>query len=157
MRWLIWAVLLPSCLTALGLIAWWSYQRFAEVFRFDRARDQFRLQREWLEARFLNSLTRTDPIERLRWEDAHWRDEIVWARDRKSRRLLALIEVHFDPDPFDDLPDHPPRLTTVLFEYHKGHWTADGRRLDEIRPSEAFLRDRQFEPVALPPTSPRRV
>lgn len=151
MKWAIWAVLLPACFAALGVLAWWSYRRFREEYRAVLAREQFRFGREWLEARFLDSLARDDPFERLRWEEARWHDEIVWARDRQTRRLLALIEVHFDHDPLIDPPDQPPRHATVLFEYHRGAWRADGTRLDETRPNEAFLRHRRLEPVAIPP------
>lgn len=151
MRLLIWALVLPACFAAAWVVLRLSFRRVFEVMRFEQARDQFRLQREWLEARFLDSLHRSDPIERLRWEEAHWHDEIVWARDRQTRRLLALIEVHFDSDPYDDYPDHPPRHATAVFEYHGKTWRADGHRLDETRPDEAFLRHQRFEPVSLPP------
>ena len=90
---------------------------------------------------------RSTPIERLRWEDAHWHDEVLWARDRQTRRLLALIGVHFDADPFDDLPDSAARHATALFEFRKGRWHAEGKRLDEIRPDEAVRRNQRFEPV----------
>ena len=116
----------------------------------DHARELFRQQREWLEARFLTALgRRSTPIERLRWEDAHWHDEVLWARDRQTRRLLALIGVHFDADPFDDSPEPRPRHATALFEFRKGRWIAEGKRLDEIRPDEAVLRHQRFEPVVL--------
>ncbi len=108
------------------------------------------MQRESLEARFLTCLGRVDPIERLRWDEAHWHDEVVWARDRQSRRLLALIGVHFDDDA-GGYVSAPPRHATALFEFRRGRWQTDGRHIDEIRPSEAFLRHREFEPVVLPP------
>jgi hypothetical protein len=119
----------------------------------DRARELFRPQREWLEARFLSALGKSDPLERLRWEDAHWHDEILWARDRKTRVLLALIGVHFDGPEFDPLGESPSRHATALFEFRRGRWVAEGKRLDEVRPDEAVLRGQRFEPVV---TQPRR-
>jgi hypothetical protein len=150
MQSLILAGMLPLCVAA----AVWIVLRnpFRQVFQemhIDHARDLFRAQREWLEARFLTALGRLDPAERLRWDDAHWHDEVVWARDRQTRRLLALIGVHFDAHPFDDPAEPAPRHATALFEYRKGRWIADGKRLDATRPDEAFLRhQRLFEPVA---------
>ena len=41
-------------------------------------------------------LGKLDPVEGIRWEDAHWHDEVLWARDRQSRTFLALVGVHFD-------------------------------------------------------------
>jgi hypothetical protein len=146
-----WVWILPVSFGAAWLILRLSFRRVFDVMHVEQAREQFKLQREWLEVRFLDSLGKIDSVERLRWEEAHWHDEIVWARDRPTRRLLALIEVHFDADPFDQYPDHPPRHATVLFEHYRGHWRADGKCLDEVRPAEAFLRHQRFEPVSLPP------
>jgi hypothetical protein len=150
---IIWGVVLPACLVAAWLIVRRPVRQFLEEMHVDHARELFRQQREWLEARFLGALAKVDPSERLRWEDAHWHDEILWARDRHTRRLLALIGVHFDSDPFDDPSDSHPRHATALFEFRKGRWVAEGKRLDEIRPDEAVRRSQRFEPVV---THPRR-
>lgn len=148
MGWRIWGGLLPVCLVALWLVLRRPLRQFFEDMHFDHARELFRQQREWLEARFLAVLAKNDPLEAVRWEEAHWHDEVVWARERPSRRLLALIGVHFDSaDPIFDFSDQPPRHATALFEYRKGRWHAEGKRLDEIRPDEAFLRHQRFEPV----------
>ncbi len=45
-----------------------------------------------------------DPAEGQRWEAAQWHDEVLWARDRQTRCLLALVCVHFEPGPFDEFP-----------------------------------------------------
>ena len=152
MEWLIWAGLLPGCVLAAVLIARRPARQVWEEMHVDRARVLFRQRREWLEARFVGALLRADAAEGHRWEDARWHDEIVWARDRQSRRLLALIGVHFEPDPLDDPPF--PHHATALFEFRKGRWHAEGKRLDEIRPDEAFLRLHRFERVVV--HQPRR-
>jgi hypothetical protein len=148
MLWMIWAGMLALCVAAAWLVLRRPFRHVVEEMHVDHARDQFHRQREWLEARFLTALGRINPAERIRWDVAHWHDEIVWARDRQSRNLLALIGVHFDANPFDDPPEPTPRHATALFEFRKGRWAADGKRLDELRPDEAFLRhQRLFEPV----------
>ncbi len=80
-----WAILVPICL----ILSWFVIRRpvreVVEELHVERARDLFRIRREGLEARFLSSVGRLDPAEKLRWDDARWRDEVVWARDRKSR------------------------------------------------------------------------
>ncbi len=145
--WLIWCGVVPGAVLTTWLVARGPVRHLIEAIRFDRARVEFRQQREWLEARFLGALSRIDPPEAARWDDAHWQDDIRWARDRRSRRLLALLGVEFDRNPFDE---SAPRHATALFEYRKGRWLADGQRVDSLRPDEALLRHRRYEPVTPP-------
>lgn len=154
MMWFIWGMLFPACLTAFYLLLRRCSRDLGGDLRVARARDQFRLQREWLEARFLSALGRDDPIERLRWDEAQWHDEVVWARDRQTHRFLALIGVHFEPEPFETEfePDATPlHHATVIFEHAHGRWRTDGLRLDEVYPHEAFLTYRRLEPVVVAP------
>jgi hypothetical protein len=156
MGFLIWTGVLPVCFVVAWLILRRPLRLFLEDLHLDHARDQFRLQREWLEARFVSSLNQNDPIEGQRWDDAHWHDEVYWARDRQSRRLLALVGVHFESDPFEVVSTH--RMSTALFEYRKGRWSAEGKRLNEVRPDEAVGRNQRFEPVVVSQhPQPRRV
>jgi hypothetical protein len=136
-------------LSVCGLIAWvvlWRpVRQIVEDVRVEHARALFHQQREWLEARFITTLARADAAEGRRWEAAHWHDEVLWARDRKTRRLLALVCVHFEPDPFE--VSLVQRHATALFEFCGGRWKTDGKRLDEMRPADAVARDHRFEAV----------
>jgi hypothetical protein len=147
----LWAGLLPVC----GLAAWLVLRRPIRTVLESRdvgfAREQFRRQREYLEARFLSAMARHDPVERLRWEDAVWLDEVIWARDRQSRRLLALIGVRFENEGYSDDPDEEPaRNATALFVFKDGRWHADGHHLDALQPIEAVMRHRHLEPIVVP-------
>ncbi|MGE3818292.1 MAG: hypothetical protein AB7I30_02565 [Isosphaeraceae bacterium] len=155
MGWIIWGGPLAACLLAGWLILRRPVQRFTEELHVDHARVTFRQQRERLEARFVAALAYLDPIEHYRWDRAHWHDEVLWARDRKSRVFLAMIGVHFDEPVYDAIGEPQPRHATALFEYRKGRWCADGKRLDEIRPDEAVFQNRRFEPVLIPYLPPR--
>ena len=108
----------------------------------------FAQKREWLEARFISVLNRVDPIEGQRWESAHWHDEVLWARDRQTRDLLALSLRPFRARAIRATLE--PRHATVLFEFRKGHWCAEGKRLDEMRPDEAIGGNRRFEASSSP-------
>src|SRR3954471_7741378 len=154
MGWIIGGGVLLACLVAAWLILRGPLRQLSEEVHAERARELFRQRREWLEADFLGAMNKTNPAERIRWEDAHWHDEVLWARDRQNRRLLALIGVHFGASLFDELPDPNSRHATALFEDRKGRWFAEGKRLDEIRPDEAVRRNQRFEPVNM---HPRRV
>lgn len=150
MGWIIWGIVLPSCLLAAWGIVRKPLRQIVEELGFDQGRLRFRQEREWLEARFLTALGKIDPIERLRWEGARWHDQVHWARDNQTRRLIALVEIHFEPEGFDLSDDHDAGHATALFEYRKGRWSADGKRLDATRPDEALLRHTRFEPVTPP-------
>ena len=112
-----------------------------------RARAEFRLRREHLEMDFLNALECNDPVDRVRWEGADWLDEVIWAREKHSRRLLALVGARFDPS---GIGGDPHDFATTIFEFQDGRWQTQGYYLDAIRPSEAFQRHRQLEPIELP-------
>jgi hypothetical protein len=152
MGWLIWAGILPLCLIVTFLLLQRPIRLFLEDLHVDQARETFHHQREWLEARFVTALDRVDPLEGARWDEAKWHDEVLWARDRQTRTLLALVCVHFEAAPFDH-----GRLATAVFEYRKGRWCADGKRLDETRPDQVVGRNRPFEPVEIVQPSARRV
>ena len=150
MGWIIWGLVLPTCLVAAWLIVRNPLRQVLEELSVDQARLAFRQQREWLEARFLSALGKVDPIERLRWENARWHDQVHWARDHQTRRLLALVEIHFETDPFDTSPEPIAGHATALFEYRKGRWFADGKRLDATRPDEVLQRPGRFQPLGPP-------
>ncbi len=155
MGWLIGAGILPLCIFAAWCILHRPLRVFFEDMHVDQAREAFRRRREHLEAEFVTSLGRIDREEGLRWEDARWKDEVVWARDRQTRCLLALVGVQFDPDIYE--PSRARRHATAVFEFQQGRWKADGKRLDQIRPSEAVGRNRRYEPVVVVPSNPRHV
>ncbi len=152
MRWFIVAGLLPICFAAMVAVLRSTLHGMAGPSpQWERARDEFRLRREWLEAQFLDGLAQLDPAERRRWEQASWHDEVAWARDRQTGRFLALVEVHFDGNACKRELDAAKQHATIVFEYVRGQWRTDGRRLDELRPQEALRRNFRYEPVTPPP------
>ena len=152
---LIGAGILSVCLFVAWMILRQPLRQIAEDVHVDHARALFHQQREWLEARFISSLSQVDPADSQRWEAAQWHDEILWARDRQTRHLLALVCVHFEAGPFDVWPGR--RHATALFEFRKGRWCVDGKSLDEMRPDEVVGRNQPFEAVVVPQANPRRV
>jgi hypothetical protein len=148
---LVWGGALATCLVAAGLIVMGPLRRFFEKLTAEKAREQFRARREYLEVDFMIALGKTNPTERVRWEEGYWHDEILWARDCQTRRLLALIGVDFGINLFEDLSEPSGHHATALFEFRKGRWYAEGKRLDEIRPDEVVRRNQRFVPVIMHP------
>jgi hypothetical protein len=149
---LIWGGVLPLCLIVAVFILRKPLRLFLEDLHVDQARESFHHQREWLEARFVTVLGRIDSAEGQRWEDAKWQDEVLWARDRQTRCFLALVCVNLETNPFES-----GRHATAVFDYRKGRWHAEGKRLYEIRPDEAVGRNRRFEPVVIVHHPTRRI
>ncbi len=148
MWWIVWGGVLLAAFGLGWIVVVRPFLELSARARFDRARGMFRVRRERLEARFVTRIGVDTPAERRLWEDATWEDSVVWARNRSSRRLTALIGVRFRP-----LPAEPrSRRATAVFEFRGGSWHADGKRLDAIGPDEVCERIRSFELVALPRT-----
>jgi len=152
---LIGAGILSVCFLVTWLILRRPVRQIVEDVRVESARALFHQRREWLEARFITALSLAEPVEGERWEEAQWQDEVLWARDRQTHHLLALVCVEFEPEPFDLSP--VPRHATALFEFRRGNWCADGKRIDEVRPYEAVGRNQRFEAIVVPQPHPRRV
>ncbi len=136
---------LTGCFLAAWAVLLRPVRRMVEDVRIEHARALFHRNRERLEARFISALDRSDPTECEMWESAHWHDDVLWVRDRQTHHLLALTCVHFEPEPFEFSTDQ--RHATAIFEFHDGHWCAQGKHLDELRPDEAIDLFRRFETV----------
>lgn len=139
----IWAGLLPFCGLAGWMIVRQPIRAAVEARDAERARELFRRQREHLEADFVARMVRAEPLDPARWEEARWADEVVWARDRQTRNLLALVGVDLDHGGCGE------GRATAVFEYRGRRWTADGRHLRSVEPYEAFRRRPDFEPVVI--------
>ena len=113
-----------------------------------RARSEFYLRREWLEAEFL-SLAKSRGLPRgLDWVDCDFDDGVAFARDRMTRELRALVAVtiRFEAIPGGGMEDVEAvgnlRAATVVFRYAQNKWVADGRALFNVDPDEAIQRYR---------------
>jgi hypothetical protein len=143
-------LLIAAGILALCFLATWAVLRrpvrqIVEDVRVEHARTLFHRNRERLEARFVSTIERSDPDEAERWELARWDDDVIWARDRQTHHLLALTCVEFESAPFE--LSFGNTHCTAIFEFQEGHWSAQGKHLDEVRPEEAIDLFRRFETV----------
>lgn len=125
-----------------------------EEVRFERARREFRLQRERLEAKFIQRAAESGKPRGLRWADCDWEDQFVMARDRRTNQLSAFVGVtiRFEAvagGPMEDVPAVGNlRNATAVFHYDRTGWGTGGRALFNLNPDEALTHYReQFEPV----------
>lgn len=112
-------------------------------------------QREHLEAQFLAAAIASGKPRGLRWQDCEWESEIVFARERRSGCLTALVAVTISFEAFDDADaDIPsgvgdPRTASAVFVYDGSRWQTEGRAVFNFYPSEVLERLKgQYERVA---------
>ncbi len=109
--------------------------------RLARAQRDFHHQRELLEARFVERAGSTGKPRGLRWTDVDFDDDVIYARDRRTRRLKALvaIEVSFEAIEGGGMEDVEAvsnvRAATAEFLHDGERWTTEGRVFFNLAPS----------------------
>jgi hypothetical protein len=118
-------------------------RRLSRDIQVERARELFRLQRERLELLFLPAAAATGKPRGLRWVECTFEDEVLFARDRRSRELLALagVTVRFEAVAGGDMEGLPAvgdlRSASAVFFFHRGKWQTVGKAVFNMNPGEA--------------------
>jgi len=109
--------------------------------RLARAQRDFHRQREFLEAKFIERAAASGKPRGLRWTDVDFDDGVIYARDRRSRRLKALvaIEVSFEAIEGGGMEEVEAvsnvRAATAEFLHDGSRWNTDGRVYFNLAPS----------------------
>jgi type II secretory pathway pseudopilin PulG len=136
-------VIAIACVVA-ALVAWRPLRRFSRQVQLERAREGFRLQRERLEAKFLQAAQATGKPRGLRWQHCHFDSDVTFVRDKQTGEIAALVgvTVHFEAIQGSDMEDNPnvshPRSASAVFFFHKGHWNTVGKTVFNMSPIEAL-------------------
>lgn len=119
------------------------YRLARQADRLARAQRDFHRQREQLEAKFIERAAVSGKPRGLRWADVEFDDDVVYARDRKSRCLKALvaIEVSFEAVEGGGM-EHVEavsniRAATAEFLYDGSRWHTNGRVYFNLMPTAA--------------------
>lgn len=100
----------------------------------------FHRQREQLEAKFIQRAAATGKPRGLRWVDVDFDDDVLYARDRRSGRLKALvaIEVSFEAIEGGGMEEVEAvsnvRAATAEFLHDGTRWYTDGRVFFNLAP-----------------------
>jgi len=112
-----------------------------QLERVAKAQRDFHRQREPLEAKFFDLAAISGKPRGLRWVDIEFDDDVVYARDRKTRRLKALvaIEVRFEAVEGGGMEEVEAvsrvRAATAEFIHDGDRWTTQGRVYFNLAPS----------------------
>jgi len=123
--------------------------------RIARAQRDFHRQREPLEAKFIEKAAATGKPRGLRWLDVEFDDDVVYARDRRSRRLKAMVavEVRFEAIEGGGMEEVEAvsriRAATAEFLHDGNRWITEGRIYFNLAPSATVkYLAADLEPVA---------
>src|SRR5262245_56702985 len=109
MPWLWLLALLLALTLVFVLLAWNRLKRWGDQVQLARARELFHLQHERLQADFLRAAAATGKPRGLIWVECLFESELEFARDRQTRRLMALVAatVRFEAVAGSDMEDLP--------------------------------------------------
>jgi len=109
--------------------------------RLTSAQRGFHRQRELLEAKFIERAAASGKPRGLRWADVSFDDDVIYVRDRRSRKLKALvaIEVSFEAIEGGGMEEVEAvanvRAATAEFLHDGTRWGTEGRVYFNLAPS----------------------
>jgi hypothetical protein len=127
-----------------AVLAWRPLRRFSRQVHLERAREAFRLQRERLEASFVQAAQATGKPRGLAWKDCQFEPEVTFVRDKLSGEIAALmgVTIQFEATPGGDMEGNPNvanlRNASAVFFFHRGHWNTVGKAVFNMNPGEAL-------------------
>ena len=130
-------------LAAIALMVWRPFRAFSREVQLERARELFLLQRERLEMHFLKAAAASGKPRGLLWKDCEWESEVIFARERQSAQLAALVSItiQFEAVPGGDMEGLPAvgnlRNASAVFFFQRGHWHTVGKAIFNMNPDEA--------------------
>jgi hypothetical protein len=109
-----------------------------------RARDLFARQRSELQRAFFEAAAASGKPRGLRWKTLEWEPGALFARERATGRLAALVGVTiaFEAIEGSDMEDLPAvgnlRNASAVFFFHAGRWHTTGKTIFNLNPDEAL-------------------
>ena len=140
-----WGAIGAAALVGLAVaLAWKPIRSAVRAARYERARKEFRRQRERLEAKFFQLAAASGKPRGLRWTNCDFENDVAYARDRHSGELCAFVAVTIAFEAIEGgLMEGVEavgnlRPATAMFRTHREHWTTDGRAIFNLNPAEAI-------------------
>lgn len=142
--WIVGGVVLLPLLGVVAVLLWQRLAAAKAEARLRAARQQFRRQREWLEARFFTMASESGRPRGLAWVECDFADEVAFARDKQTGDLRALVAVNISFEALEGggMEDNPNvgriRAATAVFLHRAGNWETDGRAIMNLDPRQAI-------------------
>lgn len=144
-----WICLGLAVLIAIGAVAgyllWRPYRLARQEKSLVRARREFHLRREQLEAKFVQRAGESGKPRGLTWVDCDFENDVTYARDKRSGQLSAFVGVtiSFAATEGGGMEDVEAvgnlRAATAVFSFdEKRQWFTEGRAIFNLNPTEAI-------------------
>jgi len=141
-----WWAVAAAVATAGGIAAllWRRVRTRLRRAEYQRYCAEFHLQRERLEAKFVELAGSSGKPRGLRWTDCMFEDEVTYARHRQTGELCAFVgaTIAFEAVEGGGMEDVEAvgnlRAATAVFRLDRGRWQTDGRAIFNLNPAEAI-------------------
>jgi hypothetical protein len=131
-------------LAVVALLAAKPLRNAMQEAQLAEARKQFHIQRERLEAKFVQLAENSGKPRGLRWSGCEFDDDVSYARDRKTSRLTAMVActISFEAIEGGGMEEVDAvgnlRAGTAVFTFEHNRWSTEGRALFNLNPAEAI-------------------
>jgi hypothetical protein len=127
---------------------WRPRRKASRAARLVQAKRRFHVQRERLEAKFIQLAAAHCKGDAPRWSDCSFADDVAYVRNRTTGELSAFVAVniasegperslHGTADAVGNL-----QAGTAVFRFDRDHWETDGRAILNLSPIEAVQHSR---------------
>ena len=141
--WWVVPIVVAVLMLGIGILCWRPVRDRLRAGELARARRNFHLQREHLEARFFRIASDSGKPRGLEWVRCDFEDDVTYARHRRSGELSAFVGVTigFEAVEGGGMEEVEAvsnlRAATAVFRVERGSWATDGRALFNLNPAEA--------------------
>jgi hypothetical protein len=142
--WLLFVVVIA--LLALGILLWRPKRKPSRTLPLLRAKQRFHMQRERLEAKFIQLAAAHVRPGAPRWADCSFDDDVAYVRNRTTGELSAFVAVTIAATKSQSIPFGSSEAVgnlqagTAVFRFDRDHWVTDGRAILNLSPVEAVHR-----------------
>jgi hypothetical protein len=142
--WIWGAIGVATLVLVAAVLVWKPIRSAVRAARYERARKEFRRQRERLEAKFFQLAAASGKPKGLRWTNCDFENDVAYARDRHTSELCAFVAVTIAFEAIEGgLMEGVEavgnlRAATAMFRTHRDRWTTDGRAIFNLNPTEAI-------------------
>ncbi len=142
---LVWCLVFIAIGLAAAAFLWRPRCQASCAAGLTQAKQRFHVQRERLEAKFIQLASAKAKPEAPRWADCTFADDVAYVRNRATGEISAFVAVAIATEPAhldragQDEPDadRPLQAGTAVFRFDRDHWETDGRAILNLSPNEA--------------------